>query len=281
MSGSLAAKLGKNPTVCLVPWIIVMGFILSCSLTGAEATAVPTATNTPLPTDTPQPTAEPTATDTLEPTTDKAATRQAEREQTAAAKTELAGAILGEVKSKLDEVGEIMGSGEVMWYDPTPIAVESSKPNMMYYQLLDPPVSAANFALHSNVMWETKQKVGLVNCMILFRVGEDISMDPWYVMRMGRISGLPHVWFQLYQGWSFVTESEARASNYIRDESGAANELLLVIRDTQFTLYANGHQVNVWWNSKQDRGNVGFATWQDTGSSVCTFSDNWIWEWSS
>jgi hypothetical protein len=285
MTDQPVPRLERKSLVFVFLFVIVMGLTLACSLGGSGATAVPPATatlqpsDTPLPTDTVEPTVAEEPTARKKPTVDKGATREAEAEETALAATEFAGAILGEVEGKLDDVGEMMGAGSVIWFYPSPIEVESSKPNMIYYQQLDSSIQAADFALHTNVVWETKQKIGLVNCVIMFRIGNDIQMDPMYMMRMGRISGFPHVWFQLYDGWNFIAESNGNASSYIRDEGGAENEVILVARANQFTAYVNGHQVDVWWNSKQDNGGFGFGTWQDTGSSVCTFSDNWIWTW--
>jgi hypothetical protein len=270
----------------VLPFLIVMVFVLSCSVFGPAETPIPSNTPKPTETNTPQASNTPLPTNTEEPTAtekatpNKAATNRAKEQQTQAAKTEFAAAVLGEVDSKLDEVGEIMGSGSVIYLNPAPIEVESSKPNMVYYQLLDDSVQAEDFAFHTVITWDTKQKIGLVNCIIMFRVGPNIDMDRMYMMRMGRISGLPHIWFQLYRGWNYVAESPGRASNYINDEGGAENEIVLVARGTQFTAYANGHQVEVWWNAAQDEGGFGVGTWQDTGSSVCTFSDNWIWEWA-
>jgi hypothetical protein len=286
MTGSKATRSERKSFVYFLPLLLVMGFILSCSMFGSAATPIPPPTATAKPSDTmaPADTVAPAPTEETAPTkkatANKAGTRQAQAEETAAAETEFAGAVLGDIQDKLDEVGEIMGGGSVVWYYPSPIAVESSKPNMIYYQLVDSSVQAADFAIHSNIKWETKQKVGIVNCIIMFRMGNDINMDNWYMMRMGRISGLPHIWFQLFQGWNFITESNGSASSYIRDEGGAENDVILVARKNQFTAYVNGHQVEVWWNAKQDRGGFGLGTWQDTGSSVCTFSDNWVWEWS-
>lgn len=105
-------------------------------------------------------------------------------------------------------------------------------------------------------------------------------MDPWYMMRMGRISGLGHVFFDVMQGWTIVGENNGDISDYIRDGNGDTNDVLLVARANQFTAYVNGHQVSVWWNTKIDRGAFGLGTLQDTGTSVCTFNDTWIWAWS-
>jgi hypothetical protein len=276
----------KKSIVTALPFTLAMLLVLSCSIIAPAATATPAkptdtntpeATNTPLPTDTSKPTA------TKKATPNKAATEKAKEGQTKTANAEMAGAILGEIESKLDEVGEIMGYGSVILFDPNPIAIESSKHNVIWYWELNnyykEDIRAADFAFHTNIKWETKQKVGLVNCFILFRIEGDINMDGWYAMRMGRISGAPHIWFEAYQGWSFIAQSQGHFSQYIRDEGGAENEVILVARGTEFTAYANGHQVDVWWNSRVDSGAFGLGTWQDTGSSVCTFSDNWIWSW--
>jgi hypothetical protein len=259
---------------------VVMVIVLSCTIGTPAATSTPKPTDTPLPTDTSIPTDTPEPTATKKATANRAATQRAQQQDTAAAETEFAGAVLGEVQSKLDEVGEMMGYGNVVWLDPSSIEVDSSKPNNTYYKTLDSSIQAGDFAFHTNIRWETKQKVGIVNCIIMFRMGADISMDAMYWMRMGRISGIPHIWFELYNNGNYVTQSDYGISNYIRDGNGDENEIILVAKGNQFTAYANGKQVEVWWNSSQDSGGFALGTWQDTGSSVCTFSDNWIWAWS-
>ena len=271
---------GKKSIATILPFLVVMVLVLSCTIFRPVETPTPTLTNTPEATDTPLPSDTPEPTATKKPTVNKAATQRANEEKTSAAQTEFASAVLGEVESKLDDVGEIMGYGSVIWLYPAPIEVDSSKPNMIYYHSIDSSIQAGDFAFHSIVKWETKQKVGLVNCVIMFRIGDDISLDPMYMMRMGRISGFPHVWFELYDGWNYIAGSNGRASNYIHDEGGAENEVILVARGTQFNAYVNGHQIEVWWNSKQDYGGFALGTWQDTGGSTCTFRDNWIWEWA-
>ncbi|HEY5118414.1 MAG TPA: hypothetical protein VII90_03080 [Anaerolineales bacterium] len=215
---------------------------------------------------------------TKKATPNKAKTQQAQQAQTAAAATEFAGAVLGEVQSKLDEAGEMMGSGSVVYFNPNPIPVESSKANIVTHQELDSSIQGADFAFHSNITWEVKQKVGIVYCLMMFRISGDLNMDPWYMMRMGRISGAGHILFDVMQNWTIIGESNGDISNYIRVGNGDTNDVLLVARANQFTAYVNGKQVSVWWNTKIDQGGFGFGTLQDTGTSVCTFADNWIYD---
>jgi hypothetical protein len=276
---SASSGMKKSP-LSLVPFVLVMGFILSCSVLGSADTGVPAATSTPKPADTiaPADTTEPEPTEKPEkPTADKAATSEAEAEETAAAEAENADAVLGEIEGKLDEVGERLGNGSVTWMDPGPLVIDSSKPNMVSYNLID-GVEVADFAYHANVVWETKQKVGIVYCVVMFRIEGDLDTESWYMMRMGRISGAGHVLFDVMSGWSIIGEN-GDYSNYIHDANGAENELILVAQANQFTVYVNGKQATVWWNTKVDRGGFGLGTLQDTGSSTCTFSNNWIWSW--
>ena len=256
--------LGKG----MLPLIGVMSVVLSCSL----FTSPPNA-----PTSTPQPTATAEPSETRQATPNKAPTQNADPQETDAAKTDFAGAALTEVSSKLDAVGETMGSGSIAYWNSDPMAVTSSKPNVITYQLLDSSIQGADFAFHSNITWEVKQKVGLVYCIMMFRISGDIAMDPWYMMRMGRISGAGHILFDVMQNWNIIGESNGDISNYIRVGNGDTNEVLLVARANQFTAYVNGKQVSVWWNAKIDLGSFGFGTLQDTGTSVCTFADSWIY----
>jgi hypothetical protein len=260
-----------------LPLAIVLataGFALSCSLvSGEKIDPSPTATAQSI--DDPTATAKPDE----EPTADLKATRRAEEEERAAEETDAAGAVLGDVSSALDAVGEPMGSGSVIFYMPEQHPVDSSKPNILSHELMDSGVQAADFAFHSNITWETKQKVGIVYCVMMFRISGDLDMDPWYMMQMGRISGLGHIFFDVVQQWSIIGQSDGDASNYIKTGNGDVNEVLLVARANQFTAYVNDRQVSVWWNTKIDRGGFGIGTMQDTGASTCTYADTWIWSY--
>jgi len=259
---------------------VVMVLVLSCSIGAPAATSTPKPTDTAMPTDTTVPTDTPQPTATKKATANKAATQRAQQQDTAAAATEFAGAILGEVQSKLDEVGEMMGSGSVIFWNSDPIAVASSSPNTLNPQLIDQSIQGANFAFHSNITWEVKQKIGIVYCAFMFRISGNLDMEPWYMMRMGRISGLGHILFDVLQQWSIIGESNGDISDYIKTGNGDTNDVLLVARANQFKAYVNGHQVSVWWNTKIDQGGFGLGTMQDTGASVCTFGDTWIWSYN-
>jgi hypothetical protein len=273
-------KLQRFPTAWkwlkpALPLAAAMSLMLSCSIfSSAAPTNTPRPTDTPLPADTPQP----SATKKGKPTVDLAGTRLAQQEETAAAQTSLAGEVLSTVSNSLDAVGEPMGAGTVVYWNADSIPVESSKSDVVSYQLLDSSIQGADFAFHSNITWEVKQKVGIVYCIMIFRISGDIDMDPWYMMRMGRISGAGHVLFDVMQNWNIIGESNGDISNYIRVGNGDTNDVLLVARANQFTAYVNGKQVSVWWNTKLDRGGFGLATLQDTGTSVCTFGDSWIYD---
>jgi hypothetical protein len=269
----LAAYLKKRLTLLVV--LGTAGLLLSCSLLSGKTTPVLNGNPTGQSADTQAPTNKQEPLD--EPTADLDATRQAEEEETAAAEQDLADAVTGEIQSSLDSVGEMMGSGTVIFYNAAPIPVDSSKPNMLNHQLLDSSVRAADFAFHSNIKWEVKQKVGIVYCTMMFRISGDLDMDPWYMMQMGRISGLGHIFFDVVQQWSIIGQSNGDASNYIKTGNGDTNDVLLVARANQFTAYVNGKQVSVWWNTKIDQGGFGIGTMQDTGASTCTFGDTWIW----
>lgn len=255
----------------MLPLAAAMSVVLSCSLISSP---LATPTNTPLPTATIAPTEAST------PTANTAATQDVRKQETAEAGTNFAGEVLTSVSDSLDAVGETMGAGSVVYWNPGSIPVTSSKANVVTYQLLDSTIQGADFAFHSNITWEVKQKVGLVYCIMMFRISGDIDMDPWYMMRMGRISGAGHILFDVMQNWNIIGESGGDISDYIRVGNGDSNEVLVVARANQFTAYVNGKQVSVWWNTKIDQGAFGFGTLQDTGTSVCTFADSWIYDFS-
>jgi hypothetical protein len=249
---------------------LALGITLSCSIF-AEPTPTPTSTLTPTNSTAP--------TFTLRPTVNRAATNAANQRQTDSAETEIVGQFLGYIDQKLSEVGEMMSYGTVLYVNADPIVVESTKHGQWSYQLLDSYDVGTDFAFHTIVKWEMLQRIGIVDCGLMFRMGEDISLDPFYMLWMGKISGIPHMWFETIEYYTIKGASNYFINAAIDDNNGAENELILTARGTQFTVYVNKRQVGVWWNSRASTGNFGLAAMQDTGSSRCTFSDTWIWGW--
>ncbi len=285
MSDSKHSRSGKKSFASMLPFLIGLVFAHSCSVLGPE--------ETPLRFGTPPPIAMYTlpATDTLLPinTPDRPATqtaladatvaRRTEEEQTSVAQTQFAGGVLTDIQSKLHGIGEVMGYGAVIWLHSSSIEVESSEPSGIHYSPIDSAVQSGNFAFHTIVKWETRRGIGGMNCFIAFRVGQDMETDPWYSFRISNDPEEGRARFDLWQRWTVIGLGKWIETNAVNLDSGAENEIILIARGTQFDAYVNGRQVQVVWNQVLERGGFGFGILQKAGSSVCSFRDNWIWQW--
>jgi hypothetical protein len=89
------------------------------------------------------------------------------------------------------------------------------------------------------------------------------------------------VWFELDYNGAYVADSLINytpfISNAINVDDKGQSDLLLVARGPQFTIYVNNTQVGVRFNAKLAKGGFDLASYQDIGTSVCTFEDIWIW----
>jgi hypothetical protein len=242
----------------------------SCAMGAPGATGTPPPTETLAPTDTPVPTNTPT------PTADKTATKAEQIQATAAAETDIAIQSMAAVSDAMDGINEPVGSGRLLYWNADPIAVESSGPQVLKEHPLPSGVQAGDFAFHSKIIWEVKQKVGWVNCVVIYRMSADVSSFYW--MNMGRVSGAGHVYIQLFFNGAYIADSGYPfISNSINVDNQGQNDVLLVVRGSKHTIYVNRTKVGVWFNAKIAEGGFDLATYQDTGASVCTFTNTWVW----
>lgn len=285
MSGLKNALSGKRTFASMLPILIGLAFAHSCSILRPEET--PKRFGTPEPivmftlpaTDTPLPINTPNRAATQTALADAATAGRAEKEETSVAQTKFAGGVLSDIEKKLDEIGQSMGYGAVIWLHPDAVEVESSETSRIHYSPVDPSVQSGDFAFHTLVKWETKQGAGSMNCLVAFRVGGAIETDPWYSFRISNDSEEGQARFDLWQNGTVTGLGKWIATNAVRPGSGAENEIILIVRGGQFDAYVNGRQVQVVWNRIIERGGFGFGILQEAGDSVCSFRNNWIWEW--
>jgi hypothetical protein len=268
-------------------YIILIFCLASACVQNSSQQAAPTepaATNTPLPTETTVPTATPTplptATPTPPPTNTPTPTATPNRTATAAAKaTQTAESIITIIKNDLEPYQISIDQGRLAFYDKDGTTINAEGYNMYYYDdQFTGDLDLANFIIKMDIGWQST--TGLAGCGLIFRSGDDIEKDPQYVFETIRLSGVP-AWDIVYlingEFESYVT-NKVRYSYEIDLKQGAVNHYVIVVKENQMTVYANGKEIGSGQNDSLTHGRFAFKAWQESGNTTCTFSDLWIWE---
>lgn len=236
--------------------------------TAPTRTPLPTATQTTVPTATAAPTNTPLPTATKGP--DLAATQAARATATTEALIAGINSQLGEFNLSTDQ-GRYGGQGNLI------------KLTVSSYMEADfaepyPDLQVSDFVLHTKLTWHTSS--GLAGCGILFRAD---PLEPWsqrptlYELMLVRLQNAPGWWLIRYEEGKFKRELVDKSSAYINDEQDSVNDLILVVRGDTYTLYANGKKIGQGVDSALARGALAFQAYQESGKTVCTFSETWLW----
>jgi hypothetical protein len=227
-------------------------------------TPVPTAT--PAPTDTPVPTATPTQTPTITP--DLKATASAQAKATADAQLAL-------VEPTLKELGLTTEGGKMVWAKEDAITLEVTHYNSFYPELVvsDP---VADFVLHTEVTWDSTS--GLAGCGVIFRADDDLEQGGLIELDLMRLQNAP-AWRMFYAKYNRIQSDMTKwvFRNVINDASNSTNILDLVVQGTQFQLYINGEKQRIAENNKQKEGGIALIAQQESGDTVCTYKNSWVW----
>jgi hypothetical protein len=272
-------KIDRKPgmVVAVSSWMVLC--LVSCSPV-SPAEPFPPAGSSPstevpalAPANSPVDTALPAPTDMPVPAVDPAATR-----------TAYAGMVPAEVEEKMREIGESMEEGTVAWADPVTITVASKYQEFQYWLLEGAEFS--DFIYHGRVRWDgdvrilSSSQVALY-CSVLFRTTGDVGNRSgwWYEASLGWGGGTPVGTFWTVEEGAVPLKFQRKPDVVIRDGYLKDNEIILIVKGTQWDLYVNGEQVLVWWDVRLDKGGFGFGA-RDylSGGSECRFSDNWIWK---
>jgi hypothetical protein len=269
--------------------LLAAALLSSCGLLSApEPTATPTPvppTDTPVPTDTPEPTATetpmPTATDTPEPTAtpteiptetpDLAATAAFESTQEAEAALDLVVDVLAEYDLSPD-------SGHLAWSTLEDIPVINSSPGTLIYEPIDEGVVYGTYVLHTDVTWNSA--TGLAGCGIIFHSENNLEVGEQYRFYMLRLSGLPLWDVELWRLGDLVsvTTGDAKVNSAIDLSDDATNNIVMIVQDGVMAVYANGVRLSNVIISTRGEGRLAYFAFQESGTTSCVYSNNWIWE---
>lgn len=228
-------------------------------------TPAPTATETPLPTETATPT--PTITPTRTATPNKTATAAVNATATAEAQTAL-------VLPVLEELGFTDPPGKLAFYETAPITLKVDQYWSYHPVFVDDNVYG-DFVMQSDVVWDSTS--GLAGCGVIFRAEDDLHDGANYEFDLMRLDGAP-VWYLGYNKFHTVQNDLGQDfSSQINDKPNSQNTVTLVMQGANMQFYINGKRVHYLDYNKLTEGRIAVISWQESGKTVCTFSNTWVW----
>ncbi len=237
------------------------------------STSTPTPTVTYTPTVTHTPTPIPTDTPTPTETPDQAATLAAET-------TATMDAITSAALEELAVVDLVPESGEIVWTQQSDLTTYVDGGPFMYAEEFADYISLSNFILKADITWETE--AGFAGCAIMFRMlgKENIYDRDYYTLEYWRMSGLPLWTVILVRDGESITHlgGRARTNSAIDQTDGATNTFILKAEKDLFVAYVNGERLSQLQSTAiSGPGGFGLYAFQQSGTTVCTLSNAWIW----
>jgi hypothetical protein len=223
----------------------------SAVTTTAEANASATVEaqpTTPVPTITPLPTITP----------DAAATAAVE-------------ATLAPIRADLPAYGIDPSQGRLGWVH-NPVTIELQTYGAQDYHTDFPTAVTRNFVVQADVTWTTR--TGLAGCGYVFRADQEQNFYGVGIFR-GATGVAGFAEYRL--GKPVDDEIEFRDAPATLWQNGDTNRLAVVALEDQFTFYVNGQVSHQFSSSSLQAGVVAFAALSESGTSICTFNNGWLW----
>lgn len=234
------------------------------------ATTAPTNTPSPSPTNTPQPTATATATSTPTPTATPNHTATAEFKATAYAED-----LLKRMEPDLTTYGYTLADGHLLWSYEEAMDIEVKDYSMSRFITMDTP-RAGNFIIQSRVTWNTTG--GLAGCGLFFRMEDGTSEGKSNLFAIYRLVNAPYWDLSFYDRSSWQRDlASITYSKSIIDKNDATNVVALVVNGRNIYPYINGKKQRLVEDITLKEGLFAISATQDSGVTVCSFKDTWIW----
>lgn len=251
----------------LIVFAILAILCAACNSPLAEPTPTatpipPTSTPTPLPTETATPV--PTATPNLAATAEFKATQSA-------------GVVLTELEELLGDTEIDYQSGSLLWQQRENLEIQMRGPDARYVPFAE-DVKGKDFILKSDVTWNA---TGILICGAIFRSEPNLELGKQYTFLFLRFSGAPAWAIEYYEfGYFKNSITGVKYSSAVDLKNGVTNQVLLVAKEGEFTVFINGvRQGRYFDNSKQrEEGDFGFIASQDSGEGSCRYNNSWVWE---
>ncbi len=188
-----------------------------------------------------------------------------------AAATANAEATLTPIRSALASYGIDPNQGRLGWVH-NPVTIELNTYGAQDYATDYPSLLTRNFVVQADVTWVTR--TGLAGCGFVFRADQEENFYGVGIFRGATgVAG-----FGEYAHGQVVRNGiEFRDAPAVLWRNDETNRLALVAQENTFTLYVNGqfsHQISY---TTLDVGVTAFAALSESGTSICTFNNGWLW----
>jgi hypothetical protein len=186
------------------------------------------------------------------------------------AATAAAEATLTPIRADLAAYGIDPNQGRLAWVH-SPKTIELQSYGAQDYVTDFPNIVTRNFVVQADVTWQTW--TGLAGCGFVFRADQEqnfygfgiargaLGVSVFDVYRNGRAAG----------AWQ---TQDAPATNW---HNGETNRLAVVAIENTFTLFVNGQFTQQMSDNQLQAGVVAFAALSESGLSICTFNNGWLW----
>jgi hypothetical protein len=267
--------------------LLVFAIAILLSACGTAQLQTPTLTaeiptDTPIPSDTPVPTLTPTSTGTVTPTPTLTLTPKP-TENAAATRTAKAEATREKATSKILEEMRLVGlptDGELVWYsaDDQQLDISLTKYMEMLYVPVNEDRLFKDFILRAEVSWNSQ--TGLAGCGVIFRATPPLDNGLQYRLFFMRLSGAPAWDIEYWKNNEFLVNlmGSIKFNNSINLDQDATNIYYLQVQGDQMTVYANGARIGTTAYDKLDEGQLAFFASQESGKTVCAFTNVYIFE---
>jgi hypothetical protein len=186
--------------------------------------------------------------------------------------------IIGEIDSNLESVQEVLGNGRVEYYRSEQETLQVQGFNKKKNSMLPIPSDVSDFAFHTKVTWNSD--LGNAGCGLLYRAEKgDPGTGPYYEFLINRSSGLPYYNINLYDSYIFIKQIGSGFTGFIKDRQGDQNDILFIVKGTEFRIYINNQRSNALYDSTISTGKLALEASSLSGSTTCQFTDTWIWSW--
>jgi hypothetical protein len=185
---------------------------------------------------------------------------------------------VGEVDSLLEEAHETLGNGRIEYFQTDALQVNVNGFNQKKNLMLPINYDVADFAFHSRITWNSD--LGSAGCGLLFRVEQaDPGRGPFYEFTINRFSGLPYYFIDLNDSYINVKRVGFGYTGFLSDAQASQNEVLFIVKGTEFQIYINHQRSNVLYDATIAKGRFAVEATTVSGSASCKFEDTWIWSW--
>lgn len=181
------------------------------------------------------------------------------------------------VYPRLEKYGISPAEGHIAWVGRQPIRLELTSYMENGDHVLEDIGSVSDFVIESKVTWDTSGALSL--CGITFHAEEDLAQgaqNRFFIMRLQYSPGWT-IWHWNYGQFQHFVSDRWQISPDIHDDNHSYNRLALVVRGKDIDIFINGDKQRQVEDTKLEEGLLALSANQESGRTVCTFEDTWVW----